>query len=78
MFARSGAYLKELSPENKDCDLLPVPTDIPDRAQVEHGFAKVRERIRTQSQRPLAIDVQDRSAWTFELELRPSREDFFV
>ena len=70
MFARSGAYLKQLAAENSDRDLLAVPTDISDRAEVERGFAKVREEFGPVD---ILINHASASAWSGIAKLTPEK-----
>ncbi len=70
MFARSGAYLKQLASENKKLDLLAVPTDISDRAQVERGFAKVREKFGPVD---ILVNHASASAWSGIAKMTPEK-----
>ena len=70
MFARSGAYLKQLVSENKKLDLLAVPTDISDRAQVEGGFAKVREEFGPVD---ILVNHASASAWSGIAKMTPEK-----
>lgn len=66
MFSRSRDYLEQLVAENRDSNLLAVPTDISDHAQVERGFAEVREQF---GPIDILINHASASAWSGISEL---------
>jgi NAD(P)-dependent dehydrogenase (short-subunit alcohol dehydrogenase family) len=61
MFARSRAYLEEIVDENRESQLLAVPTDISDIDQVKRGFARVRKEFGPVD---ILINHASASAWS--------------